>query len=181
MSFLHNLQLKLHQYFLQKKLKKNQVERYSLPFTKAKRIGILYNATNPENEAIVSAYRKRLQNEGKKVEMLAFINDKENHDQQLFKYFNRKNLSWILEPKGSVVEQFMDTPFDVLLCLHIEPLTPLECVAALSKAHLRVGQYRSSNTYDSYDLSIDTPKGDNLKNFIGQVDYYIKNLNKEKK
>ena len=94
MSFFNNIQNKLHQYFLQKKMKKNTVERYSMSFDKAKSIGILFDATNPENRNIVDSYRQSLQNKGKKVEMLAYIDDKQDHEQELFKYFNRKNLTW---------------------------------------------------------------------------------------
>lgn len=178
MSFISNLQNRLHRYFLKQKIKKNNAERYSRSFNKVKHIGILFDATAPENEPIVSAYRTKLQEEGKIVDMLAYIDDNQPHDQQFYKYFNRKSLNWSLEPKGEHVEQFTQTPFDILLNLHLNVSQPLEYISTLSKAHLRVGQFRDTNNEECYDLSIDTHQGDNLKNFIGQVDYYIKSLNK---
>jgi hypothetical protein len=179
MSFLNQLQARFHDYFLQKKMKKSKAERYSMSFEKAKRIGILFDATNPDNAAVISSYRDSLKSKGKQVEILAYINDKEDHDQSsYFNYFNKRQLTWSLEPKSNEIEQFMTTPFDILLGLHIEGVQPLEYIAALSNAHLRVGQYREGKEY-CYDLIIDTPKNDNLKNFVGQVDYYIKNMNKE--
>lgn len=179
MSFLRNIQLRLHYYRLNSKMKRSAVERYSMSFDKAKSIGILYDATQPDNEAIVKKYRKNLQQSGKKVEMLAYVHEPQDATDESHQvhYLHRKQLTWSLEPKGSIVEQFINTPFDILLGLHIESSQPLEYIAALSKAHLRVGQYRDSREY-CYDLIIDTPQNDNLQNFIGQVDYYIKNLNK---
>jgi hypothetical protein len=179
MSFLNQLQARFHNFFLQKKMRKSKAERYSMSFEKAKRIGILFDATNPDNAEVVSSYRDSLKNKGKQVEILAYINDKEDHDQSsYFNYFNKRQLTWSLEPKSNEIEQFMTTPFDILLGLHIEGVQPLEYIAALSNAHLRVGQYREGKEY-CYDLIIDTPENDNLKNFVGQVDYYIKNMNKE--
>ena len=163
MSFLEQLQLRLYNYFLRQKLKKNKVERNAVNFDAAKRIGILFDATNPENETVVNRYKRNLQNNGKQVDMLAYVDDKQEHDTTLFKYFNRKNLSWTLEPTGTLVEQFIQTPFDILLNLHINTVPPLEYVSALSKAHLRVGQFRDSKEY-CYDLMIDIPEGDSLNN-----------------
>lgn len=178
MGFIQNLQQRIHQYYLRQKLKKNtKVERFSVQFEKAKHIGILYDATESEHHHVVAAYRQNLLNDGKLVEMLAFIDDKEDHDQEFFKYFNRKNLSWTLEPKGAEIDQFINTPFDILLNLHIQPVQPLEYISILSKARLRVGKYRN-NAESFYDLMIDIAENDSLNNFIGQVDYMIKRINK---
>jgi len=177
MTFIKNIQQRIHQHFLQQKMKKNaKVEHYSIEFTKAKRIGILYDATESESHGVVASYRQNLLNDGKQVEMLAYIDDKQDHDQELFKYFNRKNLSWTLEPKGNEIEQFINTPFDILLSLHIHPIQPLEYISILSKAHLRVGQYRE-DAIKCYDLMIDIADKDSLNNFIGKVDYMIKRIN----
>ncbi len=181
MGFLTNIRQRLHQHFLQQKMKQNaKIERYSVAYEKVKRIGILFDATQSEHHSIVTAYRQNLLNEGKTVEMLAYIDDKQDHDQELFKYFNKKNISWTLEPKGNEIEQFINTPFDVLLNLHIQPVQPLEYISILSKAHLRVGQFRKNKEH-CYDLMIDTANNDSLNNFIGQVDYMIKRINKKDK
>lgn len=181
MSFLRNIRLKLHYYRLNSKMKRNTVERYSMSFDKAQSIGILYDATQPEHEATIQKYRRNLQQSGKKVEMLAYVHEPQEADEATSShqvhYLHRKQLTWTLEPKSSAVDTFINTPFDILLGLHIDGSQPLEYIAALSKAHLRVGQYRDNREF-CYDLIIDTPPGDSLQNFIGQVDYYIKNLNK---
>jgi hypothetical protein len=179
MSFLQKIQLRLYNYFLSQKLKNSKVDRKAVSFDKAKRIGILFDATNPDNEVIVSAYKHNLQNSGKQVDMLAYVDDKLEHNTTLFKYFNRKNLNWSLQPTSSIVEQFIETPFDILLNLHIDTVPPLEYVSALSKAHLRVGQFRDDKEY-CYDLMIDIPEEDNLGNFISQLDALLKAINKQK-
>lgn len=180
MSFLRNIQLRLHYYRLHSKIKRHAVERYSMSFDQAKRIGILYDASQPDHEAIVKKYRQTLQKSGKKVEMLAYMQEPQEAIEETHQvhYLHRKQLTWSLEPKGSSVETFINTPFDILLGLHIGDSQPLEYIAALSKAHLRVGQYRDGREF-CYDLIIDTPPNDSLQNFIGQVDYYIRNLNKD--
>lgn len=180
MNVIKKIQLRLYQYFLQQKIKHLSVKRQAINFDKARRIGILFDATDQANEQLISRYKKKLQDSGKQVEVLAFVDDKLEHDQTtLFKYFNRKNLSWTLQPTGSTVEQFIQTPYDILLNLHINSVPALEYVSALSQAHLRVGQFRNDSEY-CYDLMIDIPAGDSLGNFIAQADSLLKKINKQK-
>lgn len=158
---------------LKQRLKQSKIERTSIRFEKAKRIGILFDTTNLDNQVFVENYVQMLRKGGKQVSLLAYVDDNQEHNNLPFKYYNQKHLSWDGRPNSPDVNQFMETPFDILLSLHIHDVQSLEYISALSNAHMRVGKYDDSKI-DSYDLMIDNAKNDNLKHFIQQVDKHLK-------
>jgi hypothetical protein len=176
MDLFRNLRLHWFNYMLKKRMGRKQVERHSMNFNRANRIGILFDATDLDNQVFVESYAQVLRKAGKKVNILAFINDKNEHNELPFKHFNLKHLSWYLHPNSDDVNEFMDTPFDILLCLHLNEVQSMEYVAALSKAHLRVGKYSENKTH-CYDLMIDSTAETTLQHFISQVDKFLKIMN----
>lgn len=173
-----NLRIKAHHFFLKRRLQKQKVNRTPVSYKKAKSIGIIYDALEIDSQKVVRQYKNRLLKHGKSVETLAYYDDKNPHDEETMVYFNRKNLSWTFNPKGSTVENFINTNFDILIDLHLKPSLPLEYVSALSKANLRVGQFHGDNEH-CYDLMIDTSTDDNLQNLVGQIDFFLKTINKD--
>lgn len=147
----------------------------------AKSIGILYNATEDENYDTVMRYMKSLRELHKDVHTLGFVDRPSLLRHQFAKlgldYFTQKHLNFYFLPNYHVVTNFINEEFDILICLNIENAFPLKYVAALSKAHFRVGKYNKSSTA-FYDLMIDVEDSGNLKGFIGQVDHYLKVINK---
>lgn len=178
MEFLNNLRLRIAQYLLKKKINELNIERQSVNFKQAKRIGILFDGTNPSDRMVIQSYAKLLKKQDKKVSLLGYVDISDRSKPDLgFDYFNRTDINWLLQPKGRLVEEFMEKPFDILLSLHLSPVQPLAYVSALSRAKLRTGQSHK-DFIDSYDLMIDADTGSDLQNFIGQVDLLLKSLNR---
>ena len=176
-QWLDDVRLKAYHYYLEKKLDTASVSRKSISFEKARNIGILLDATNRENQVFADKYRDQLRKMGKKVNVLAYFNDSLTHNNILFDYFNNKNLNWYYQPKSKKVEDFMNTTFDVLISLHLDESPPLEFISAMSKAHMRVGQYREEREF-CYDLMIDINDNPDLDKFVNQVDLYLKIINR---
>lgn len=178
-ALLAQLRLKFYNYFLNQKLKTLSIDRKPICFEDARTVAILFDASSPENQVTVSNYKKRLRGMGKKVEVMAFVNNKDQQNTNyVFKHFNKKNLNWYFHPTGSTISQFINEPYDILMCLHTNPVLPLEYISALSKAHLRVGPYYEDKTF-CYDLMIDNMDDDDLNNFIGQIDNVLKIINRK--
>ena len=167
----------VREYFLQKMLKKIELRRQPVTYNSAQTIGILFDATELDDREQVIEFSKSLQAKDKKVKLLGFFNSKQLVDNFPFSGFNKSDVDWLMRPKGEAVKNFMDTTFDMLIGIYKGSNLPLEYIAALSKAHLRVGPY-TDNTY-CYDLMIDAGKN-NLENFIEQMEFYLKRLNSNK-
>jgi len=147
-------------------------------FQEADTIGILFDATHPASRVFINEYRESLIAKDKRVSILGYFNDKNDHQNVIFKYFNNKDLTWHWHPKSEVVREFTNRQFDILIGLHLVPCPPLEYVAALSQAHIRVGRYRPEREH-CYDLMIDIADDYNLQGFSEQIEAFLKRVNEK--
>ncbi|MBL4654253.1 MAG: hypothetical protein JKY33_00335 [Bacteroidia bacterium] len=160
----------------------SKVVRIAVNFDDAKRVGIIYDATDSERFEIVKEYAKEIRESGKEVKALGFVNDKQTGRHQLptidLDFFTLKDLNWYLKPSGHTIRNFINGDHDILICLDMEGCLPLQFIAGSSKAKYRVGKYDPKNQ-SYYDLMIDLQKNENLSYFIEQVNHYINLINKK--
>ncbi len=175
MRILKKWQAQLHDKFLEKQLRLNQSNKQPVGFDQASSIGILFDATDPATRSLVKTYVEDLEKKGKKVKLLAFLDEPQQQPNFTFHHFSRKELDWLLRPKDANVTTFINTPFDYLINLYRIKKKPLEYITALSKAHLRVGTYSAEK--DCFDLVIEIQEEHNLPHFVKQLDYFLKRLN----
>src|ERR1017187_3796836 len=158
----------------QQEIKGFHRDRKVMSMKDAKRIGLLYNATESEDFEIVKTYVRKLLADKKEVTSLGFVDKKELPANQFAKlgldFFTRKNLNWYMVPDSPLVTNFINEDFDILINLNIGACFPLQYISADRKAKYRVGQYDIKNAI-YYDLMIHTPKNETLKHFIEQTDY----------
>jgi hypothetical protein len=177
MKTIKNWQTQVREYFLQKMIRKIDLRRRTVTYDTAQSVGILFDATELNHREVVLRFSIKLKEKNKKVKLLGFFNNKLEVNNFPFQAFNKNDIDWLMRPKGEVVNNFMGNNFDLLIGIYEGNNLPLEYIAALSKAHLRVGPY-TDNTY-CYDLMIDTDKR-NLENYIKQVEFYLKKMNSDK-
>ena len=177
MKTIKSWQTQVREYFLQKMINKIDLRRRTVTYESAQTIGILFDATELNHREVVVDFSKDLKKRDKKVKLLGYFDNKQQISNFPFKAFNKNDVDWLMRPKGEAVEKFMNYNFDLLIGIYEGNNLPLEYIAALSKAHLRVGPY-TDNTY-CYDLMIDTDKR-NLKNYINQVEFYLNKMNSSK-
>ena len=175
MNPFRKVQQNLHHFFLKKKVAKLNILRTTTNLKQAKKIGILFNPSNEQDVKIINKYADELKANDKKVKLLGYRHSKSNF-QSTLSFITEKDLNWLLEPKGMAVIHFISQPFDILINAYIKQCLPLEYIAALSKAKLRVGNYFHDKTY-CFDLMIDTNNKD-LNYFLTQTNHYLKNLKK---
>ncbi len=180
MSINKRIRLAFAKYRFQKEIKGFQRNRKVIGIHDAKKIGVLYNATEMEDFEIVKTYVRKLLADKKEVVSLGYVDKKELPATQFAKlgldFFSRKNLNWYMVPNSPLVENFINEEFDILINLNIGLCFPLQYISAISKAKFRVGQYDMKNT-GFYDFMIHTPKNETLKHFIEQTDYYLNKIN----
>ncbi len=171
-----NIVRQKHLNFLKKVLKKaKDIPRKSQNFDELKTIGILFDAKDFNTRELVAKYAKSFTKKGKKVKLLGFYDEKNKGNEFDFKCFNKNDLNWHQIPDHEEVSKFMETPFDLLIDIHLGEILPLEYISALSKAKFRIGRYTPRE--ECYDLMIDTQDNMDLDFFIGQVNFFINILN----
>jgi hypothetical protein len=174
MQIFEQIQTRIHHHLLKKELSRRNVRRCSMFLNDAQRIGILFDASELEQKQTVLDFVEHLRQDDKRVSLLAFVDRSLKGENQPFATFSKKDLDWALRPKSSVITDFLEMPFDILLVFSEKEITPVEYIAATSKARFRVGM-ASEKTY-CYDLMIDTPKEGGLRAFIGQVVFYLNKM-----
>jgi hypothetical protein len=179
MKWIEDIKQRLGRITLNNQLKGLRLHRKTSHFSEASYIGILYDASDDEHAKLVQDYGAQLKSQGKKVFLLGFVNEKELPFKYKFlaytEYFWLKNLNWNYLPTTESVGRFMNEEFDFLLNLYTTRPLWLEAISGLSHAGLRVGKYHpDSKLY--FDLMIDTGSNNDLKNYIQQVDRYIKSV-----
>lgn len=183
MSFFKNIKLKLANRMLNAELKAKHLQKapFKFMFDKIKTVGIVFDATNPEDFELVKRYVTYLREYSKKVKVLGYFNTKNipslTYSKLEYDFFTVKDINWLYKPNSMVVNNFISDDFDLLLDLNVNDHFSIKYIAALSKAKFKVGKY-VENEIDVYDMMIDADNTKTLKYFLRQVDTYIAMLNK---
>lgn len=179
MSVFENIKAKLGNLRFAKEVAKMSHEREAVGFDAAKKIGILYDATDPSDFEIVKQYVKEVRGQSKEVMALGFVDKKELSSNQFaqlgLEFFSKKNLNWKMIPNNRAVVNFIDEKFDVVINLAKNEIFPLRYIAALSKARFRVGRFDKHFTY-CYDLMIHSENNADLKQFIQEAENYLRKI-----
>lgn len=177
MSPINNIQEKLGRFSLNKKSKRLQRNVKAFSIEKASTIGIVYNATNRNDAEIVKKFVQFLKEERKNILSIGFIDSKDSSDMVAshlnYVYFDRRNLSKTLVPKGNEVERFINTSFSILIDLNINDCFPIEYISSLSNAKFKVGA-KGSYRNKACDLVIDIDENNKMEYLIIQVKHYLK-------
>ena len=176
MRFIEQIRTRGHLYFLDKVRKDIKRVPQAINYSRANYVGILFDASEPGNIAVVKQYVKRLQNDGKKVEMLGFLKNKKQAEGSDFDYFTLSGVSLFHIPDKEV-SAFANKPFDLLISLHTGTILPLEYISALSKAKCRVGRYIENKTW-CYDMMVYAGEEKPLSELVKQTDYLLTEINK---
>lgn len=155
-------------------LKRPQV-RITVPFIRAKKIGVLADHLD-ENKKAIDQFVQSLEKEGKKVEVIGF-SPKKNKPALRVKYkaFSKKDLSWTGEIKQEELKKFIKTDFDYLFSLNTSPFLPFENILAQSKAKCRIGVYQEKKE-GYFELMVEPKKKNDMIAVTEQMIRYTKLL-----
>ncbi len=144
-------------------------------YQQAKTIGIIINTSEEFGLKSISTYIKLLEEEGKKLQILCFINNNEIPNFPFhFNIFSKKDFNW----KGMVVEpglaKFINNEFDYLFSLDFSQAPEIEYVLAASKAKFRAGAF-DINKKDLYELMVQ-PTNKSIDSLFSHLYYYSKKI-----
>lgn len=176
MSFIS----KIKKYFYQKSIANlrgstpaNRVDK--MTFASAKKVLVLFDANHLDVQTEILNYQKRLKEQGKKVAILGFFNDKESRENLSFSYFNKKNIDWAGRVKGSEIAPFLSEDYDLLVNANLISDLPTEHLICQLNARLKAGP--ASDNTQVYDLMIDLPANSSISTLLTQIEFYLKKIN----
>jgi hypothetical protein len=154
---------------------KNHGAHKAVNLNDASEIGILFDASDPDEVSLINQFADNMKREKKKIILLGYYDQPKRAINFNFSYFNRKDLNWYLMPRGLVVDEFLGRKFDILINAYIKENLPLEFVSAMSQASFRIGAYNKEKTY-AYDFMVDMKEDNDLRTLLSQYRHYLQML-----
>lgn len=147
-------------------------------------IGILYDATDRDEFALVREFFSDLRTSQKKAVSLGYIDYKETLSfhplaRPEADYFFKNQLNWLQKPSSKIVDHFIQEPFDILIHLSLKDNMALDYIAATSRAGVKIGRSDSCVSY-CYDISFDIKEKTDLKAFAYTIIHYLSQINNER-
>lgn len=178
MTLIKDLRNKVGLYFLNSESDSSR-EIQTRNFELATSIGILFKVESESDFILVKQYRKHLQGEFgiQNISAFGWIDSKILPDYATlhrgFSFINKTNVNWYCKPFGDEFNEFISSPFDILIDLTFDAIIPLRFALKKSVARMKVGRYHE-NDYKLYDLTFNLKGNVLLDEYLKQTDKYLR-------
>jgi|GEM_PF-827712 len=173
----YNIRLAIYKRLLKKKWAAAGNVHRSVLLRNAQSIGILFDASDSSNFVAIQSFSDTLKKEGKKVDVLGYIDAKHTIDLINHPHFNRRSVGFFFQPRGNEVDYFLKKKFDILLYVHPLFNPALFYLSLLSKAHMRVGPLLNDfpMAKEGFEFMINLgEKNTDIRNLLDTYSKYLK-------
>jgi hypothetical protein len=182
LSFIANIRERAGKIILKRESSRLKRDRRIVNMDEATKIGVVYYLPDEPTYRKISDYVKSLQEAGKVVKAIGYVESKRLTGQFLpklsYDFIYPSGLSWNYRPTSAAARDFIDNEYDILLDLSTEDYLPMMFMTGLSKARFKAGM--ESQLRSSYlDLMIKLGEKDGLDELIRQIDHYLHIINKK--
>lgn len=152
---------------------KPEIPRKPAPLSRAKSIGILFDASDAKNNALIQKYAGALKAQHINLEMLGYLPKREFGFVCPFPFITDKETGWYGKPGGQGTHHFIESRFDLLINFCVEECLPLEYICAVSPAGFRIG-FNKNEENANYDLILIPKENKDISNLIQNLEHYLK-------
>ncbi len=182
MSIITNIRKKTGRILLNRDSSRVMRDRRIINMSAASRIGVVYMLHDEPVYRKISTYVKKLQDSGKTVKAIGYVESKRLTGQFLpklsYDFLYPSGLNWNYKPTSTAAKDFIDTDFDILLDLSTEDYLPVLYITAMSKARFKTG-LKSEHRSKYLDMMIDLGDNEGLDELIEQIDHYLSIINRK--
>jgi hypothetical protein len=183
MELFRNLRVRAGRSMLSGKMAKTTRKPHYINFYNIKSIGIVWDASRPEDFVKLSKFHQRMSELNKEVTIFGYYPGKTLPDQYVAIRFltclKKREVDFFYRPVASETQSFIKTKFDVLIDINFNKHFPLEYVASLSEAGLKVGLADLEPESSPFDLMISLRRPVSVDSYLEQVLYYLEMINSE--
>ncbi len=160
--------------------KKHNINRVTVPFSQASKIGILIKDI-PQEAKIINKFITEFTKEGKQVDILCYSNKskkKQEESKKNYKFnyspITSRDIKWNGKFKSKKINNFIKTDYDYLFSLNTSPFLPFENILVKSKAKCRIGCFQKKKE-SYYEFMIHDGKK-SLKSLVEQMIFFTRKI-----
>jgi len=144
------------------------------------KIGIAWDGSNPDDFEAITAFYQEMQKINIQVDIVCYYPKKVLPDRytaiRYLTCIKRSDLNFFYIPQSDDVDEFINTPYEILIDINNNNLFPVMFITVLSRAEFKVGAKDLGYT-DRIDMTIDISKQNDPAYFLQQVKYYLEMIN----
>lgn len=183
MEFFRNLRIKAGKSMLAKRYSKILHRPSYKGFGSTKSIGIVWDATNQEELAVLTRFHQRMSEAGKQVKVIGFYPGKVLPDLYVGNRFmvclKNNETDFFYRPDTVEADAFINEKFDLLIDINVRDHFPLFYITSLSKALLKVGLSGTDPGTSPFDLMISMKNPVGVEKYLEQIILYLEMINPE--
>lgn len=181
MGFFTEARLYFGNSILTKKSSRFTRKPYYRNFTDVRNIGIVWDASKPEEFANLSRFYQNMHERGIDVTIIGYYPGKELPAQytaiRYLTCIRKREVSLFYIPVSPEADKFINTRFNILIDINFQKLFPLTCISVLSGAGFKVGLLDKENHSDTFDLMMELKKPVKVEEYLTQVIHYLEMIN----
>ena len=180
MELFKNFRLAVGKCIINRRLKNNYRIKKFNSLRNAHKIGIVWDGSNIDNFKDITAFHKEMQEKGIQVDIVCYYPGKILPDEytalRYMTCYKRGDLNLFFIPHIADLDEFIATPYEILIDINFNNHFPLYYVSALSKAEFKIGAGKTIN-HNTLDMTIEIANKKDISYYIEQVRYYLEMIN----
>jgi len=181
MELFRDIRIKRGRYILRKKTDNVKRKKFKGNLSDVKLIGIVWDATRTSDFQYLSQFHQKMQERGVEVRIIGFYPNKILPDRltaiRYLSCMKKNDLNFFYLPVSEEAENFIKTPFDVLIDINFNDVLPLQYITAMSVASLKIGLFNEGNNSYLYDMMFDMDKNSRVSDYFEYILYYLEMIN----
>jgi hypothetical protein len=181
MVMFKNIRLNRGKSILRKKMSRMKRTRFRGNISKAKSIGIVWDASNPDEFTVLSQFHQKMHERNIEVTILGYFPGKYLPDRctaiRYLTCLKDQDINFFYRPVSQEANSFICTRFDILIDINFSQLFTLQYISSLSMAGFKVGIFENGYEYLPYDLMMDLKKNTDINTYLNQVVHYLEMIN----
>jgi len=170
-----SLRTKICNWLLLRKIARISRKQRFVNLNNAQNVGVIFDATHQSLVLTSNKFIESLQQEGKKVTGLGYVDTKQAigyfDEYKHLDFFWINDCNWFCKPKSVVVTDFCNSKFDLLIDLTSANIIQLKYIIGISQAQLKIG--RDVINKNLYDFILKIGEDKKLSYYIEQIRHYL--------
>lgn len=181
MELFIKIRLKIGDAILRNKVARTKRKTSYSNIGEVKNIGIVWDASKTDDFACLSRFYQKMNENNTDVKIMGYFPGKDLPNQytaiRYLSILKREELNLFYHPVSAESDSFVSKRFDVLIDLNFKKLLPLQYIASLSNAGLKVGLLEPDARNTPYDLMMELKSPVNVQDYLDQVIHYLGMIN----